>query len=384
MATNLYSYTDKDGKTRYIGATSEAQAKQLAGVSKVSLQDTTKFSSDLGKDTSPERIAEIASQSFVTPEVKQSVQKAIPSQTVYQVPQAGMVGATTEQKKDIPKVTIPTSDRASSLQSFSSALQQAVNLGRAQRQSAELDFLGGVVPVGAVSAGQFTGLLRNLNQASNQFTEPLVKSAMEFAQEEQQAVRDEQNSIRDLALAAVEAGGSQETVNAILSAGTLDSAISVAAGTLNTSSKMVVEKVGSNLVQYDPADPENTTKVLFNGDRPSGGGSGGGSGTTPTGGATSRNTPTPLNFLSMSSNEALTELKKRFAPNVANKIASELTNEQLKLFLNDHQEVVLTGGYNGFDNDYYKDWKVAAGLDSSEEEEKATSTGVVNPYRSGS
>lgn len=337
----------------------EKQGQNLTDVEKTAISKA---------DTSAARTAEIASQSFVTPEVKASVQKSFPTQTVTQTPAAPAA------QQNTPKVNIPTKDRVNGMQAFSSALQQAVNLGRAQRQSAELDFLGGVIPVGGVSASQFTGLLANLNKASNQFTEPLVDRALGFAQDEQQAIADEQNQIRDLALAAVEAGGSQETVNAILAAGSVDSAISVAAGTLNTGSKMVVEKVGSNLVQYDPADPDNTTKVLFSADGASSGGS------TPSGGASTRSaTVDTKDWLNMSTNELLIETKKVFSNDVANKIATELTNEQLKLFMNDYMTGSASGEIVDLPMNYYKQWRVAAGLD--EAEQTAEDSGIVNRFR---
>lgn len=320
-------------------------------------------------DTSAARTAEIASQSFVTPEVKASVQKAFPNQVVTPTP-------TPAPDKNIPTVKVPASDKVSGLMSFSSALQQAVNLGRAQRQSAELDFLGGVIPVGGLSASSFTNLLSNLNKASNQFTQPLVESAIGFAQNEETNRLNEQNSIRDLALAAVEAGGSQETVNAILAAGNIDTAISVAAGTLNTGNKLTVEKIGSNLVQYDPADPENTTKVLFSADGKTSGGS-----TTPSsGGATTRGTAPTIDWLKLSTNDLLTETKKVFSSDFANKIISELTNEQLKLFMNDYMEGTASGDIVDLPSNYYADWRKAFGLDTEKEKSSGTG-GVSNPFR---
>lgn len=171
-----------------------------------------------------------------------------------------------------PQFNSPT-ERAGNYSNLSAALQNAINLGRAQRQSAELDFLGGVIPEGAVSAGTFTGLLSNLNKASNQFTQPLTEQVLEFARDEQDFVRNQQNDIRDLALSMVQNGASQEAVAGVLNAGDIDSAISMAAGTLNTSSKETIEKVGSNLVAYDE---DGNTRVLFAGGSSGGGGGGGG------------------------------------------------------------------------------------------------------------
>ena len=141
----------------------------------------------------------------------------------------------------------------------------------------------------------------------------------------------------------------------------------------------MVEKVGSNLISYDPKDPEGTQKVLFNADAQKG--SGGGS--TTSGQSTTRDTePDPNQYISMTGNELLVELKKQFNPDFANKIASELTNEQLKLFLNDHEVTRQSGNYAGFETDYYQEWKVAAGIEEPEDDTGAETTeGINNRFR---
>lgn len=168
------------------------------------------------------------------------------------------------------KVLPPSDTKKSSLSAFSSALEDAVSLARNKRQSKDLDFLGGVIPKGAVSAGTFTGLLANLNQASTNFTDPLVKGAMESAQADENARLEQANSIRDLALSLVQSGTSQEVVQGILQAKDLDSAIGMAAGAMSAKGKLKTEQIGTKLVQYDPNDPEGTVRVLFDGGSSSG------------------------------------------------------------------------------------------------------------------
>lgn len=228
-------------------------------------QNLTKAEQDAIKNanTSPDRLGEIASSSFVSSNNKKALG----------VSAAAATGSAPTPSKP--------QDRVSGYTRLSAALQEAVNLGRQQRQSAELDFLKGAIPEGAVTAGKFTGLLRNLNQASTNFTEPLVDSVLAESARINEDIRANQDAIRDLTLTMIDNGASQESINSILSfseTGDIDSALRVAASAINVggSGKRKVEKVGSNLVSYDPADPDNTTQVMFA--APSGSGGGGSTG----------------------------------------------------------------------------------------------------------
>lgn len=261
--------------------------------------------------------------------------------------------------------TVPEPTKKGGLASFSAALNEAVTVARAQRQNAELDLVGGLIPKGAVSASQFTGLLANLNQASNQFSAPVVESAISFAESEQKSIEEEKSAIRDLALSVVEAGGKTEIVNGILQATDLDSAIGMAAGALNATGKLKVEKVGSTLVQYDPADPEGTMKVLF--------GSGSGTGGTSSGGAV--DAVSGFDFMDATMSDVKVKAKQSFAPGFANTLINDLTDEQLRLFLNDYFDESNTQQASIDPMAYYNEWRAAAGLEEAEEE--AT---VSNPF----
>jgi hypothetical protein len=277
-------------------------------------------------------------------------------------------------------------ERASSLQNFSSALQDAIGMAREKRQNKDLDFLQGKIPKGAVTAGQFTGLLANLNQASESFARPLASEAIEFARMDQEQVIKEQEfqreqqekqrqDIRDLALTVVENGGSNEIVNGILNSKDLDSAIGMAAGALNTKSKMNVEKVNDQLVTYDPADPEGTLKVIFNGKTSSSKGSTtSGSSSTPSGGV---DISDGFDFMKKTMGDVKIEARKMFAPEVANQIINTLTDEQLRLFMTDYINEVNTKQMSINPLSFLASWSGESGLSVKEED---TST-VQNRFR---
>lgn len=154
---------------------------------------------------------------------------------------------------DLPQ----TENRASGYQNFAAALNKAVSLARSQRNDASLDLVGGQIKPGSVTASTFTSLLSDINSASDNFTEPLVTDALDVAKIEE----DKTSEIRDLALTLVENGAKKEVVQGILAAPDIDSAIAMAAGALNASSKAEVRSVGRSLVQVDPATGE--VNVLY-------------------------------------------------------------------------------------------------------------------------
>ena len=312
MATLLYSYKKPDGTTGYIGAASASEAKKLSGASSVT--QVQGFSSEKASPTAttPERTAEIASQSFVTPENKAAIQKAFPTTTVTQTP------TTTKTQKPV----IPGTDAKNTLSSFgsveeaqeritnfSTAVNSAIDLARQQRKDRTLDFLDGVVPTGALPATSFANVLSAFNSSAAPIESGIANAALDaIAQQEQnkfdmqqQAIEDQkaqESNIRDLALSLVSEGVDASTVDAILKAGTYDTAISMAAGAIQSltskNDDTVVENVGGQLVSYSASDPNNTVKVLFtpkaSGSTGGGGAGGGTTITTPGGGGTTTST----------------------------------------------------------------------------------------------
>lgn len=164
-----------------------------------------------------------------------------------------------------PQPTLPAPQPApgGDLVSFSSALNQAVNLARQNRNQWAMQFLGDKIPSGALPASSFGDILANVNRASSNFTEPLVKSAEDAFKEVQSKAEKERNSIRDLAITALQNNASQDTVDAILNSKTLDSAISIAGTALNKKSSLDIRTIGGKLVSVDPKTGE--TKVVFDG-----------------------------------------------------------------------------------------------------------------------
>lgn len=269
--------------------------------------------------------------------------------------------------------TIPkTTDRVSSTINLSNALNMAVATARKARQSAELDFFGGVLPGGleggSISASTFGSLLGNLNRASTQFTQPLISDTLAAVEADRKFLEDNQNSIRDLALTLVENGASQEAVQGVLNAQDIDSAIGMAAGVLQSGSKdMVVEKVGSNLVTYSPDDPQGTIRTLF---------SGGGSPSSSSQSDTPLSDGVNFDFMDVKMSDVKTQVKSTFRQDFANRLITELTDEQLRLFMNDFMEAQRQAGQSLNPEQYYAEWRAAAGL----EEEETTDEGVTNPW----
>lgn len=282
MAVQLYSYQDTTGATRYIGASSIEEAKKSAvnPATNATYSLVDGFSSAQGT-ASPDRVGEIAQQDFVTAENKQNIGSSfnLPSLNMTAAAQTPGAAPTQQQRPQ---------ERVGGFGTLSAALQEAVNLGRQQRQSAELDFLKGAIPKGAVSAGTFTGLLANLNRASTSFTQPIVDSVLEEASRVNNDIRENQNAIRELTLSMIDAGASQEAISTVLAfseTGDVDGALRAASGAFAGKSIQggrKVEKVGSNLVSYDPNNPDDV-QVMFAAPSSTGGGGTSSGQTTNTG-----------------------------------------------------------------------------------------------------
>lgn len=188
---------------------------------------------------------------------------------------AGQSGGTLPSMAATGNTELPqTENRVSAFQNFSAALNKAVTLARNQRNSADLDLLGKTIKPGSVSASSFSSLLADINTASNQFSEPLVTDALSVAKMEEERVSAERNSIRDLALSLATQGISQETIQGLLAAPTMDVALPIATAALSSkASKGEVQQIGSKLVRVMP---DGAVNVIFDGDASPGGGSGAG------------------------------------------------------------------------------------------------------------
>lgn len=154
---------------------------------------------------------------------------------------------------------------------FGAALNVAVDQARQQRKDKTLDFLGGVVPKGALPASSFAQVLKSFNSDSAPLESTLLNSAMDFAKDAEKRKEDTKNSIRDLALAVGENGGKQETVNAItalIESGDIDSALKIGATALSKGNEDI-RQVGSNLVKVDK---DGNVSVIYSAPDSDGGG----------------------------------------------------------------------------------------------------------------
>lgn len=274
-----------------------------------------------------------------------------------------------------PSFSLPSSqpkDRVSSTVALSSALNKAVEVARKQRQSAELDFIGGRIPPGAISASTFGSLMSGLNRASTQFTQPIISETLAAVEADRKVIEDQQNDIRDLALSLAQNGASQEAVQGLLNLPDIDSAIAASAGIMQSIAKegQVVEKVGSTLVTYDPADPQGTMQVLYSSS------TGGSTGEKTTSGTTS-SPGSNIDFLSAKTADVKSQAKQVFAQDFANRLITELTDEQLRLFMNDFIEAQNSAGQSLDPTQYYNEWRNAIGLETEEETEE----GISNPWK---
>lgn len=265
----------------------------------------------------------------------------------------------------MPELPDPT-EAANRINKFNSALNVAVDQARQQRKDKVLDFMGGVVPPGALSATSFAGVLSSFKADSAPLEASLINSASNFAQEQerlryeqavqqQELVKEERNSIRDLAISIMENGGTQEGVDAVLATTDLDTAMRVAAGALKTKAgtNMKVDQIGSQLVTYDPADPQGTIKVLYSAPEKAtsgGGGSSGGSTYSAANklkleaefGADWMNTTTreqQVKFLAGGSqtNRLEEEMRTLFPTSFASKVLNELDAEKASNFMIEYQ-----------------------------------------------
>lgn len=89
------------------------------------------------------------------------------------------------------------------------------------------------------------------------------------------------------------------------------------------------------------------------------GGSGGGGSTTPQGGYDSSG---GVNFVSAPKKTVLTKVQSMFAPSTAAKIQVSLTDEQLRLFMNDYTTTQNQSQQSIIPESYLEQWKTAAGI----------------------
>lgn len=164
-----------------------------------------------------------------------------------------------------PKEVVTTGnpvDAAARVTGFSAALNKAIGAARGQRKDSTLDYLGGIIPTGALPATSFAGVLSAFDADSAPFESTIVGGALDYVKEQENRAADNQNAIRDLGLAVAEAGGSKEALAAVLSfsdSGDIDGALKAAGATLAAASGDI-RTIGGNLVKVEK---DGSYKVLY-------------------------------------------------------------------------------------------------------------------------
>jgi len=157
---------------------------------------------------------------------------------------------------------------------FSAALNKAIELGRAQRNSSALDYLGGVVPKGSVGAGTFTSLISSVNTIFDKSSDRLHDDAMAAVKSQNESIEKDKQSITELALKALEEGATADQVKLIQKAGSLEDAMGLAATALQDKVKDAqIFSTSKGLVAVTTdKDGNQVAKVIFA--TPDGGGGG--------------------------------------------------------------------------------------------------------------
>jgi len=134
---------------------------------------------------------------------------------------------------------------------FNAALNSAIGQAREQRKDSVLDMVGGMIPTGSLQANSFASVLNAFNNSAAPIEATLLNNANDFAVEQEKRKEDIKTEIRDLALKVGQAGGSQDTVNAIaalIASGDIDAAVKIAATGL---AKKGVTKTGTGLTDKE-------------------------------------------------------------------------------------------------------------------------------------
>lgn len=161
--------------------------------------------------------------------------------------------------------TVPSGepvDAAARVTGFSAALNKALSAARSQRKDSTLDYLGGIVPSGALPATSFAGVLSAFDADSAPLESTIVGGALDYVKEQENRAVETKNQIRDLALAVAEAGGKQDVIASVLSfteAGDVDGALKAAGAALSAASGDI-RTIGGNLVKVEK---DGSYKVLY-------------------------------------------------------------------------------------------------------------------------
>jgi hypothetical protein len=171
--------------------------------------------------------------------------------------------------------------RKSSLVEFADTLTKATSLARQSRQAAQMGILdtAGFQP-GSVAPATMAGILKLMEARSDDYSNPLTSAAqdayrdeIERADEEIKQKDEEARQVQDLAISLLTKGLGNETIQGVLAAPDMNSAIAVASAALKTSSKNPYVDIRSSGNSIVGIKDDGTAEVIYREPKSTGGGS---------------------------------------------------------------------------------------------------------------
>ena len=146
------------------------------------------------------------------------------------------------------------SDDLDQLQKFELVANEAKDLAREKRQDSVLDMMGGIVPKGALPASSFASVLNAFNSSAAPVEASLIKSGTDRLLQIEDEKKNNQNSIRELALnVATETGDTKaaKVIAALAESGDIDAAITASLAAYGDE----FERKGNSIVNKETGDP---------------------------------------------------------------------------------------------------------------------------------
>ena len=146
------------------------------------------------------------------------------------------------------------SDDLDQLQKFDLVANEAKDLAREKRQDSVLDMMGGIVPKGALPASSFASVLNAFNSSAAPVEASLIKSGTDRLLQIEDEKKNNQNSIRELALnVATETGDTKaaKVIAALAESGDIDAAITASLAAYGDE----FERKGNSIVNKETGDP---------------------------------------------------------------------------------------------------------------------------------
>ena len=251
------------------------------------------------------------------------------------------------------------SDDLDQLQKFDLVANEAKDLAREKRQDSVLDMMGGIVPKGALPASSFASVLNAFNSSAAPVEASLIKSGTDRLLQIEDEKKNNQNSIRELALnVATETGDTKaaKVIAALAESGDIDAAITASLAAYGdeysrsqSGSIVKTDKDGNETVVYDPSTQTSTggeTRKLFVGRDDS-----------------LADVPF-VDYTDTSMNIDLVRADtKKYMGDIADTVVSSLNNGLERAFITDWIDLTTATEQYQDPAEYFKDWMKIRNLD---------------------